>query len=137
MLKFVFEECPEYNASGPLLHFTGKFDIELTLTDQLNRPVGLNEPVSSLDRRGVGQGLVLALESRSAHSKLDQVVIKDRLDWPETVERNCPWTIFLLARNPLGHLAELCHIAVDLLASEDSSGQDRVEQIANHRLVDL
>jgi hypothetical protein len=137
LLKFAFEECPEYDASGPLLHFTGKFDIKLTLSHQLNRPVGLDEPVSRLDRCGIGQGLVLAFESRCAHSKLDQVVIEDRLDWPETIERNGPWSIFLLARNSLGHLAELRHIAVDLLASEYSSGQDRIEQIANHRLVDL
>jgi hypothetical protein len=59
LLKFVFEECAENNASGPLLHLTGKFDIKITLAFELDRAVGLDYFISRLDCGGVWQSLIL------------------------------------------------------------------------------
>jgi hypothetical protein len=49
LLKFVFEECAENNASRSLLHFSGKFDIEVTLPLELDHAVTLHEPVGGFD----------------------------------------------------------------------------------------
>ena len=117
LLKFAFEECAENDAPGPLLHFSGKLDIEVSLTLKLDRAVGLHKLVRRLDRRGVWQRLVFFLKPLGADSEFDQIVVEDRFDRLKIVESNRPRSILLLARNPFGKIAELGRISVHLLTA--------------------
>jgi hypothetical protein len=137
LLKFVSEECSESHGFNASLLFAAKFDIDIAITDQLDGSISNIDPVRSLNRGGFVETLFFLPQFQGSDAETDSRIIEMEFHRLESIQRNGPWAIFFFARNTLGSVTELGDVAIHIFAAEDPACQNRVEEIAEGRLMDL